>query len=113
MPQADVAAHQHELAGGPGVWPRTDWRGTGWRSCSSVMWGWYVGDVNQTKLGKYVEDLEVKEGKEIRYVHMPSDEFAYRQEVNDRFLLTLMSSKKQVLIDKNNALTPVKEEVKT
>lgn len=71
-----------------------------------------VGDVNQTKLGKYVEDLEVKEGKEIRYVHMPTDEFAYRQEVNDRFLLTLMSSKKQVLIDKNNALTPVKEAAK-
>lgn len=68
-----------------------------------------VGDVNQTKLAKYVEDLEVKEGKEIRYVFMPAQEFNYRQEVNDRFLLTLMSAKKQVLIDKNSALNPVKE----
>lgn len=71
-----------------------------------------VGDVNQTKLAKYVEELEAKEGKEIRYVHMPAQEFDYRQEVNDRFLLTLMSSKKQVLIDKNSRLTPVKTEKK-
>lgn len=71
-----------------------------------------VGDVNQTKLGKYVEELEAREGKEVRYVHMPVDEFAYRQEVNDRFLLTLMSAKRQVLVDKNNQLSPAVTEKK-
>ena len=65
-----------------------------------------VGDVNQTKLGKFVEDLEVKEGKEIRYASMPLSEFLYRQEVNDRFLDSVMASKKQVLIDKSGTLTP-------
>jgi len=66
-----------------------------------------VGDVNQTKLGKFVEELEVKEGKEIRYVHMTADEYAYRNEVNDRFLITVRGAKKQVLLDKNDSLTVV------
>lgn len=72
-----------------------------------------VGDINQTKLGKYVEDLEVKEGKEIRYVYMPLQEYNYRQQVNDRFLMTVMSSKKQVMIDKNGSMDPVETEKKT
>jgi len=72
-----------------------------------------VGDINQTKLGKYVEDLEVKEGKEIRYVYMPAQEYNYRQQVNDRFLMTVMTAKKQVMIDKNGSLSPVVEEKKT
>ncbi len=71
-----------------------------------------VGDVNQTKLGKFVEELEVKEGKEIRYASMPLTEFAYRQEVNDRFLGSVMASKKQVLIDKSGSLAPAKTTVK-
>lgn len=66
-----------------------------------------VGDINQTKLGKFVEELEAKEGKEIRYVHMTADEYAYRNEVNDRFLITVRSAKKQVLLDKNDSLTVV------
>ena len=64
-----------------------------------------VGDINQTKLSKFVEELEAKEGKEIRFVHMTADEYAYRKEVNDRFLVTVMSAKKQVLIDKSGELT--------
>lgn len=71
-----------------------------------------VGDVNQTKLAKYIEDLEVKEGKEIRYVHMPVQEYTYRQQVNDRFLMTVMNAKKQVMIDKNGSLDPVVDEKK-
>lgn len=64
-----------------------------------------VGDLNHTKLAKYVDELEAKEGKEIRYVHMTADEYAYRNEVNDRFLVTVKAAKKQVLIDKNDSLT--------
>jgi hypothetical protein len=63
-----------------------------------------VGDVNQTKLAKYVEELEAKEGKEVRYTCMPVSEFAYRQEVHDRFLTTVLEAKKQILIDKKNSL---------
>lgn len=63
-----------------------------------------VGDVNQTKLQKYVSELEKKEGKEIRYVSMDSAEFEYRGQVNDRFINQLKSAKKQVLIDKQKLL---------
>lgn len=63
-----------------------------------------VGDINQTQLNKYVSDLEAKEGKSIRYAVMTKDEFEYRKQVNDRFLLTVLDSKKQVLIDKTNLL---------
>jgi len=68
-----------------------------------------VGDVNQTKLGKYVSDLEAKEGKELRYVVMTPDEFKYRQQVKDRFLAMALASKKQLLIDKNRTAKEITE----
>lgn len=63
-----------------------------------------VGDINQTQLAKYVADLEKKEGKAVRYAVMNKDEFDYRHRVNDRFLLTVLDSKMQVLVDKGNVL---------
>ncbi len=63
-----------------------------------------VGDINQTKLNKYISELEAKEGKEIRYVAMDTSEYDYRQQVKDRFLNNLASAKKQVLIDKNSRI---------
>jgi len=59
-----------------------------------------VGDVNQTKLQKFMNSLETKEKKDIRYVVISSSEFDYRRQVKDRFITTVLSSKKQVLIDK-------------
>lgn len=63
-----------------------------------------VGDINQTKLNKFIAELEEKEGKEIRYTVMALPEFQYRQQVNDRFLDILLTSKKQVLIDKHHLI---------
>jgi hypothetical protein len=63
-----------------------------------------VGDVNQNALQKFVSELESQEGKDIRYTHMPPQEFAYRRDIKDRFITTVLESKKQVLIDKNNSL---------
>lgn len=59
-----------------------------------------VGDVNQTQVNKYVAELEQSEGKELRYVTMDPKEFAYRNEVNDRFLAMVMTSKHQKVVDK-------------
>lgn len=59
-----------------------------------------VGDINQTQLAKYISELEKKEGKEVRYAVMDRDEFNYRKEVNDRFLTTVLESKKQIVINK-------------
>lgn len=67
-----------------------------------------VGDVNQTKLTKFITDLEVQEGKELRFTVMSAQEFKYREQINDRFLSVAMSAKKQVLIDKNKVLTVAK-----
>lgn len=68
-----------------------------------------VGDINQTKLGKFIEEQEQKEGKEIAYAVMTPDEFKYRRQVKDRFITNLLSSKKQVLVDKNNILNETKD----
>lgn len=59
-----------------------------------------VGDVNQTQMQKFIGSLEEKEKKEIRYVVMNTSEFNYRLQVKDRFITSVLASKKQVLIDK-------------
>lgn len=66
-----------------------------------------VGDINPTQIEKYVAELEAKESKEINYVVMSRKEFVYRKQVNDRFLLTVLGSKKQILVDKD-LLKPAK-----
>lgn len=65
-----------------------------------------IGDINQTQIGKYVSELEAKEGKEIRYATMTAKEFAYRRQINDRFLSKVLESKKQVIFDRG-LITPV------
>jgi hypothetical protein len=63
-----------------------------------------VGDVNQNALQKFIAELESQENKELRYVVMPVTEFGYRRQIKDRFISTVLDSKKQVLIDKNGIL---------
>lgn len=65
-----------------------------------------VGDLNQTQVSKYMGELEAKEGKELRYAIMDRSEFMYRQEVNDRFLTLVLTSKMQILMDKEHLITP-------
>ncbi len=65
-----------------------------------------VGDINQTQLTKYIEELEKKEGKELAYVVMTPKEFDYRVTMNDRFITNILESKKQVLVDKDGVLSP-------
>ncbi len=63
-----------------------------------------VGDINQTKLQKFMSELEAKEGKELRYTMMSVGDFQYRQQIKDRFVSNIMQAKKQVLIDKHGSL---------
>lgn len=58
-----------------------------------------VGEVNQNALQKYVSELEDQENKELRYTVMPLSEFSYRRQIKDRFVTTVLSSKKQVIVD--------------
>jgi hypothetical protein len=60
-----------------------------------------VGDVNPTKLNKFIEALEHEENKELRYTLMNPSEFRYRQQIKDRFLSNVLASKSHVVIDKS------------
>ncbi len=59
-----------------------------------------VGNVNQNKLQKYIAELEVREGKDIRYTIFSVDDYRYREQIHDRFIDQMKSAKKQVLVDK-------------
>lgn len=64
-----------------------------------------VGEVNPNKLQKFVSELEAKEGKEIRYAVLSLDDYQYREQINDRFVMSIRDAKKQVLIDKQQMLS--------
>lgn len=63
-----------------------------------------VGDVNASKLAKFVADLEKEESKDLRYTVMPKNNFEYRKQINDRFINNVIASKKQIIIN-NDALS--------
>ena len=64
-----------------------------------------VGDINKTKLENFITELEVSEKKEIRYVVLSEMDFKYRKQINDRFTITILESKIQVLIDRDSLLS--------
>jgi predicted transcriptional regulator len=64
-----------------------------------------VGDVNRNALKKYVDQLEKREGKSLRYAVMSLPDFEYRQGIKDRFAVGIERAKKQILVDEHNLLT--------
>ncbi len=60
-----------------------------------------VGDVNRNALKKYVDQLEVQEGKSLRYAVMSLSDFEYRRQIKDRFATGIERAKKQVLVDEH------------
>lgn len=60
-----------------------------------------VGDVNRNALKKYVDQLEAKEGKSLRYAVMSLADFKYRRTINDRFAVGIDNAKKQILVDEH------------
>ncbi len=63
-----------------------------------------VGNVNHNALDKFINELEKAENKSIRYSVMTVDEFNYRRTVHDRFVVSIINSKKQVIIDQDGIL---------
>ncbi|MBT3230212.1 hypothetical protein HN358_00295 [Candidatus Uhrbacteria bacterium] len=61
-----------------------------------------VGDISDKRLVKAMESLESKLAREINYTYMPTDEYTYRFEVKDRFLMSLLESDKVILVNKVN-----------
>lgn len=68
-----------------------------------------VGDINHTQLQKYMNELEAKEGKELRYTMMSLSDFQYRRQIKDRFIANILTAKKQILVDKHNSLQAKKD----
>lgn len=56
-----------------------------------------VGDISEKKMQEAMQHLETLLAREINYTYMPKDEFLYRLEVKDRFLLSLLQTDKVVL----------------
>lgn len=64
----------------------------------------FVGKVNQNALQKYVDELEKREKKILRYTSMTLQDFQYRLQINDRFAVAIQNAKKQILIDTQHVL---------
>lgn len=59
-----------------------------------------VGEsINKTKLLAFLSDLESEVGKSLRYVYMNSDEFKYRRDMFDKFVIDILESSHKVLIN--------------
>ena len=101
QPKADVAA-EHPLAKG--------FRGLG-KVELALLTGQFtrdelpgidilvVGDVNTTKADKFMADLERSENKELRYTVLPTENYRYRTQINDRFISNVRGAKKQIIIN--------------
>jgi hypothetical protein len=63
-----------------------------------------VGDINNKALENYIAALEAKESKDIRYAVMSTENFKYRRQINDRFIIKVIEAKKQILTDTENLL---------
>ncbi len=57
-------------------------------------------DLSRTKLSKAIEIIEAEIGKEVRYMTMTSDELTYRLDMMDRFLMEVLSSPHDIIINK-------------
>jgi hypothetical protein len=57
-----------------------------------------VGDINKSKLLKIISELEAQEGIELRFTVLGRDEFAYRLNLKDRFLSTVLSEKYTIAV---------------
>lgn len=59
-----------------------------------------VGDgINKAKLMEFLSDLESEVGRGLRYVYMSSDEFKYRKNMFDKFVIDILESPHKVLVN--------------
>ncbi len=57
-------------------------------------------DMSRTKLKNSISVIEAEIGKEVRYMAISSDEFNYRLDMMDRFIIELLSSPHDILLNK-------------
>jgi len=59
-----------------------------------------ANNVQKKRILKLIENIEAEIGKEIRYMFMNSDEFKYRMEMVDRFLIDFFEGPHEEIINK-------------
>ncbi len=59
-----------------------------------------MGRVNRTKLVSVIRNFEREVGREINYTVMTPQEYKYRRDVTDKFLYSILESKKIAIVDK-------------
>jgi len=59
-----------------------------------------VGSVNKTKLSRLIKKVEKELETPINYTIMSRQEFKYRKDITDRFLYSILESRKIVVVDK-------------
>jgi len=59
-----------------------------------------VGRVNRQKLMSVIKDFEREVGRELNFTVMPPQEYKYRRDVTDKFLYSILESKRITVIDK-------------
>lgn len=63
-----------------------------------------VGEVNRTKLEVLLQKFKEQFGFDIRFTVMPVSEFNYRREITDKFLFSILNSRKVVVFDELQTL---------
>ena len=58
-----------------------------------------VGRIKRDKLASMIRIFEKEIGKEVNYTIMTTQEFKYRKDITDRFLYSILESKKLTVID--------------
>lgn len=58
-----------------------------------------VGDMNKAKLAQVIGDMETAMNRELNYTAFRLEDFDYRRNLNDRFLLDMLDARKIVLRD--------------
>jgi hypothetical protein len=61
-----------------------------------------VGDMNKAKLAQVIADMEASMNRELNYTAFRLEDFDYRRNLNDRFLLDMLDARKIVLRDDLN-----------
>lgn len=79
---------------------------TGWftRDESAGIDMLFVGDINNRAVEKYISEMEAKEGRDIRYTVMSAEDFSYRRQINDKFIVGVLEAKRQIITDSANLL---------
>ncbi|MBQ2695040.1 transcriptional regulator [Candidatus Saccharibacteria bacterium] len=68
-----------------------------------------IGNDRTKKLTRWAEVIEKKQGKPINYVILPTDDFLYRQNVRDRFILDVFELEISDIIDPDKIIKLLKK----